>query len=137
MFNRLITAATREDDLEPIVEFKLTYEPMPLFKKGMMRKADKPSLRKVIMCDEDAVRKEDIQNPDNYVLDGGALIHRVRWFKGMKFNAVSEVYTNYIRKNYRGCVTVVFDGYQDGDTKSHKHLRGNSILQSCNVDIHE
>ena len=47
MFNRLITAATREDDLEPIVEFELTYEPMPLFKKGMMRKADKPSLRKM------------------------------------------------------------------------------------------
>ena len=43
------------------------------------------------MCDEDAVRKEDIENPDKYVLDGGSLLHRVRWFKGMKFNAVSAV----------------------------------------------
>ena len=94
MFNRLITVATREDDLEPIFEFELTYEPMLLFKNGMMRKSDKSSLQKVIICDEDAVRKEDIENPNNYVLDGGALLHRVRWFKEMKLNAVLEVYTN-------------------------------------------
>ena len=82
-------------------------------------------------------RKEDVENPDYYVLDGGALLHRVRWLKGMKFNAVSQVYANYIRKNYKGCVTVVFNGYQDEGTKSHEHLRRNSIPQSCNVDIHE
>ena len=86
MFNRLITVETREDDLEPIFEFELTYEPMSLFKNVMMRKPEKPSLRKVVMCDEDAVRKEDIENPGNYVSDGCALLHRVRWFKGMKFN---------------------------------------------------
>ena len=43
------------------------------------------------MCDEDAVRKDNIENLDNYILDGGALLPRVRWFKGMKFNAVSAV----------------------------------------------
>ena len=67
MFNRLITVATLEDDLEPIFEFELTYEPMSLFKKGMMRKLDKPLLRKVIMCDKDAVKKEDIENSYSYV----------------------------------------------------------------------
>lgn len=84
---------------------------------------------------DDAVRKEDIKNPDNYVLDGGSLLHRVRWFKGMKFNA--EVYPDYIRKNHRGCVTVVFNGYRDEGTNSHEHVRRNSIPQSCNVDIHQ
>lgn len=135
MFNRLITVATREDDLEPIFEFELTYEPMSLFKYSMMRKPDKPSLRKAIMREEDAIKKEKIGAPVHYVLDGGALLHRVRWFKGMKFNAISEVYTNYIQKNYRGCITVVFDGYQDDGTKSHEHLRRNSVPQSCIVDI--
>ena len=77
-FNRQIAVAMYEDNLEPIFEFELACGPMSLFKNGMMRKLDKPSLRKVIMCDEDAVRKEDIENPDNYVLDGGALLHRVR-----------------------------------------------------------
>ena len=137
MFNRLITVATREDDSVPIFEFELTYKPMSLLKNGMVRKPDKPSLRKVIMCDEDAVREGDIENPENYILDGGTLLHRVRWFNGMKFNAVSKANANYIRKNYRGCVTVVFDGYRDESTKSHEHLRRNSIPQSCNVDIHE
>ena len=47
MLNPLITVATREDDLEPIFEFELTYEPMSLSKNGMMRKPDKPSLQKV------------------------------------------------------------------------------------------
>ena len=58
-------------------------------------------------------------------------------FKEMKFNAVSEVYAKYIRKNYSGCVTVVFDGHRDEGMKSHEQLRRNSIPQSCNVDIHE
>ena len=78
------------------------------------------------MCDEDPIRKKDNENPDNYVLDRGALLHRIRWFKGVKFNAVSEVYAKYIRKNYRGCVIVIFDGYQDEGMKTHKHLRRNS-----------
>ena len=116
MFKWLITVATRENDLGPIFEFELIFEPMSLFKNAMVRKPDKPSLRKVIMCDEGAVRKEDIENPDNYVLDAGALLHRVRWFKEMKFNAVSEVYANYMRKNYRGCITVACDGYRDEES---------------------
>ena len=70
MFSRLITVGACEDDLESIFEFEPTYEPILLFKNGMIRKPDKVSLRKVIMCDEDAVRKENIENQDNYVLDG-------------------------------------------------------------------
>ena len=44
MFNPLVTVATRKDDLVPIFEFKLAYEPVSLFKHGMMRKPDKTSL---------------------------------------------------------------------------------------------
>ena len=137
MFNRLITVAAHEEDLEPFFEFELTYEPMSLFKQGMMRDPDKPSLRKVIMSDINAVKKEEMGIPDSYVLDGGALLHRVRWFKGMTFNAVAAAYSNYIRKHYAGKITVVFDGYEDEGTKSHEHLRRNSIPQSCMVDIHK
>ena len=137
MFNRLITVAAHEEDLEPFFEFELTYEPMSLFKQGMMRDPDKPSLRKVIMSDINAAKKEEMGIPDSYVLDGGALLHRVRWFKGMTFNAVAAAYSNYIRKHYAGKITVVFDGYEDEGTKSHEHLRRNSIPQSCMVDIHK
>ena len=45
-----------------------------------------------------------------YVLDGGALLHRVHWVKGMKFAEIAEVYINYVRHNY-GSAIVIFDGY--------------------------
>ena len=66
-----------------------------------MRKADKSSLRKVIMPEDEAIKKDDMKDCDTYVLDGGALLHRVRWSTGMKFIAIAEVYMKYIRKNYR------------------------------------
>ena len=108
---------------------------MSLFKNGMIRKADRPSFRKVIMPEEEAIKKDDIKNCDTYVLDGGAFLHRVRWSTGMKFIAIAEVYMKYIRKNYRSNITVVFDGYLDESTKRHEHLRRNSVPQSCNVNI--
>lgn len=40
MFNRLITIASREHDLEPMFGYELTFEPMSLFKDGLMRKPD-------------------------------------------------------------------------------------------------
>jgi len=137
MFNRLITIASREDDLEPMFEYELTFEPMSLFKEGLMRKPDKPTLRKVIMPDEDAVKKDSIKGCEEYVLDGGALLHRVRWSKGMKFNDIAKSCANYIRKYYNTShVTVIFDGYDDEGTKSQEHLRRNSVQQSCTVEVH-
>ena len=62
MFNRMITVAMREENIEELFYYELTQEPMSLFKDGMMRKPDKPSLRKVIMPEEDAVQKEDIKH---------------------------------------------------------------------------
>ena len=101
----------------------------------MMRKPDRPSLQKVIMPEEEAIKKDDIKNCDTYVLDGGALIHRVRWSKGTKFITIAETYVKYIRKNYRLNVTVVFDGYHNKSKKNHEHLRRNFVSQSCKVNI--
>ena len=131
----MITVAAGEDNIEEFFHFELTQEPMSLFKNEMMGKPDKQSLRKVIMPEEEAIKKDDIKNCDTYVLDGGALIHRVRWSKGTKFITIAETYVKYIRKNYRLNVTVVFDGYHNKSTKSHEHLRRNFVSQSCNVNI--
>ena len=99
MFNRLITIVLREDDLEPMFEYELTFEPMSLFKEGLMRKPDKPALRNVIMPNKDAVKKNSIKGSKEYVLDGGALLHRLRWSKGMKFDDIAEAYASYIRNS--------------------------------------
>ena len=135
MFNRMMTVAAQEDNIEEFFHYELTQEPMLLFKNEMRRKPDKQSLRKVIMPEEEAVKKNNIKNCDTYVLDGGALTHRVRWSKGTKFITIAETYVKYIRKNYRLNVTVVFDGYHNKSTKSREHLRRKFVSQSCNVSI--
>ena len=123
MFNWMIAIAAREDNIEEFFHDELTQESMLLFKNGMMRRPDKSSLRKVIMPEEGAIKKDDIKNCDTYVLNGGTLTHRVRWSKGTKFITIAETYVKYTRKNYRLNVTTVFDGYHNKITKSHEHLR--------------
>ena len=58
----MITVAAREDNTEEFFHYELTQGPMSLFKNGMMRKPDKPSLWKVIMPEGEAIKKGDI-NP--------------------------------------------------------------------------
>ena len=55
MFNRMVTIAAREDNIEELFQYELTREPMSLFKGGMMRKPDKAALRKVIMPEKNAI----------------------------------------------------------------------------------
>ena len=128
------TVAAREDNIE-FFHYELTQEPMLLFKNGMMRKPDKPSLSKVIMPKEESITKDNIRNCDTYVMDGGILLRRVRWSKEIEFSTVAETYVKCIRKNYRLNVTVDFDGYHKESTKSHEHQRRNYVPQSCNVNI--
>jgi len=113
LFHRMVTIAEREENLEQFFQFELTAEPMSLFKDGMMRKPDKPSLRKIIMPEGDAIPKKDIAANSHFVIDGGALLHRVRWQKGDKFISIAETYIKYTKKHYGESVEVIFDGYED------------------------
>ncbi|KAG1668548.1 Protein FAN [Nymphon striatum] len=89
-----------------------------------MRKPDKASLRKVLLTEEiQCSANEVMEITGKYVLDGGALLHRVHWVKGIKFNEVAKAYVNYIRRNY-GSAFIVFDGYDSPESiKSNEHLR--------------
>ena len=137
MFNRIVTIAiAREDNIEEFFQHELTREPMSLFKKGMMRKPDKAALRRVIMPEKNAIKKEDITKCGTYVIDGGALLHRVRWSKDMKFSSIAETYVKYVTRHYDDSnVTIVFDGYDNESTKGHEHLQRNSVPQSSTVNI--
>ena len=56
LFTRLIAVAQREkEDIEDFLSSELTQEPMSLFKTGLMRKPDKPSLRKALMKEEETL----------------------------------------------------------------------------------
>ena len=86
-----------------------------------MRKPDKPALVKAVTsgCSNDTL-------PTNvrFVLDGGSLLHRVRWVKGSTFLEISQQYVTYVLKKYGEKSIIVFDGYMAGPSvKDHEHQR--------------
>ena len=70
--------------------------------------------------------KEEQGNPSGYVqyvLDGGALLHRVPWPRGSTYESVSHLYVRYLTQKY-GAAAIVFGGYNDDPTtKDATHLR--------------
>ena len=104
-----------------------------------MRKPDKPSLRKALVTDEES-NKFDLtsdQNNYSYVMDGGALLHRVCWVKGSNFKKIAKSYVQYVRKHYGKCY-IVFDGYESASTKSVEQKRRDKSFQKCpDVDVKE
>ena len=55
LFTRLAAIAKREENEEKYFDYELTTEPMSLFKNNLTRSPDKPSLRKVLLKDDDAI----------------------------------------------------------------------------------
>ena len=111
MFRRLAAVAKREENEESYFYYEITNEPISLFKNMIMRKPDKPSLRKALVTDEES-NKLDLtsgQNNDSYVMDRGALLHRVFWVKGPNVKKIVKRYVQYVRKHYGKCY-IVFDG---------------------------
>jgi hypothetical protein len=107
LFTRLAAVAQREEDVEQYFDFELTTRPQSLFKNELMRKPDKASLRKVLLTEEIQCSVNEVMEiTGKYVLDGGALLYRVHWVKGMNFNEVAEAYVNYIRRNYKSALIV-------------------------------
>ena len=88
-----------------------------------MRHADKSSLAKAllekVMNSEIEIDQSDIL--PYYVLDGGALLHRVFWHTGTYMDIVQQ-YLTYVKTKY-GICSIIFDGYQMPSTKDHEHSR--------------
>ncbi|KAL9983208.1 hypothetical protein ACROYT_G005347 [Oculina patagonica] len=56
-----------------------------------------------------------------YLLDGGALLHRIPWPRGETYDTICSRYLTYVINKYRSG-TVVFDGYESGpSTKDRTH----------------
>jgi len=121
LFSRLIVLVERQPDVAQCFAYELTPQPSSLFKDSMMRKPDKASLGR-LLCKESII---DVPNTSTvYVLDGGSLLHRVKWPKEMTYIELIGLYLRYVKSNFGSQVTVVFDGYDNGpSTKDHEHDR--------------
>ena len=70
-------------------------------------------------------------------MNGGALLHRVRWVKGSNFKKIAKSYDQYVRKHYGKCY-IVFDGYESASTKSVEQKRRGKRFPKCpDVDLKE
>ena len=114
--------------LETILSYELWPFPPSIFEAiNVIRKANKPQLANAIIeyCNTSSV--EAVQKPipkvDNYVLDGGSLLHRLQWNKGKTYGEIAHSYAEFTI-NINGKATIVFDGYEGGPSiKDNTHQR--------------
>ena len=137
LFTRLTAILQREECVAEHFKYELTPEPTALFKDGMMRKSNKSILRNAIL---DNVESDKVITARVCIVDGGALLHKVKWQPNSTFKGVVNTYSEYVRyryKSYERCC-VVFDGYsEDMSIKSTEHARRGLQTASANVTISE
>ncbi len=51
-----------------------------------------------------------------YLLDGGALLHRIPWNRGLTYDEICQQYSRYVECHY-GKPAVVLDGYRNGPSR--------------------
>ena len=129
LFQRLSIIATggRFDNPKSLFKHEMCSYPHALFDTSLLpRKANKPALADAVWTDVKNTSSEATGNV-NFVLDGGALIHRVSWHRSFTCDAVYSVYVQCVIQRY-GKAMVVFDGYKNGpSTKDCTHQRRTSL----------
>ena len=123
LFQRLLTVIERCDDVTSLFQYKLCTYPAALFESSSLPLQPNKAVLEDCLWKS---MKEEQRNPSGdvqYVLDGGALLHRVPWPRGSIYESVSHLYVRYVTQKY-GAVAIVFDGYNDDPTtKDATHLR--------------
>ena len=105
-------------------EYEMCSYPPSLFDASLLpRKANKPVLADAIWSLTKESQTAGPSGSVHFVLDGGALLHRVIWPRGSTYHAICPLYIQYIQRRYPQA-TIVFDGYEDGpSTKDCTHQR--------------
>jgi hypothetical protein len=120
LFHRLILVGERKNEIKQCFDYELTTFPMSLFKDGLTRKPRKPDLyRKFAVGFVHAALPDGVM----YVVDGGFLLHKVRWHAPSDVCDILPLFVSFLNK-LGPVVCVVFDGYGDQpSTKYQEHAR--------------
>jgi len=143
LFQRfLVVSQSGELSLEEVMNYELSPYPPSLFEaKDLLRKPDKAQLidalkTNVTTISDEAVLKSAPEVEHN-VLDGGSLLHRLKWTDGRTYSSIADDYASFTGKHY-GKATIVFDGYFGGpSTKDNTHLRRAQKHVSNKVNVTE
>ncbi|KAK3744094.1 hypothetical protein QZH41_005421, partial [Actinostola sp. cb2023] len=127
LFQRLSVVATggRFENTKEMFKFEMCSYPPALFDSSLLpRQANKPALADAIwLKSKDSQTNGPPTEGAQLVLDGGALIYRVPWQRGLTYDAICTLYVQYVKRRYDN-VTIVFDGYLDSaTTKDCTHQR--------------
>src|SRR6218665_3048285 len=142
LFQRfLVVSQSGELCPEDVIKYELSPYPPSLFEgRYVLRKPEKAQLQEAIqnhVKSSDAAVLQSIPKTDHYVLDGGSLLHRLKWREGSKYSSIADSYASFTSNLY-GKANVVFDGYTTGrpNTKDNTHVRRRSNVTN-NVNIRE
>jgi hypothetical protein len=124
IFQRLVSVGERrEDDMASLFKYELCSHPPALFESSSLPLEVTKSLLSDFVWNS---IKDDQRKPTGsvrYILDGGALLHRIPWPRGSTFDSICKMYVTHVSQKY-GAPAIVFDGYNDGpSTKDVAHLR--------------
>ena len=131
LFQRLVTAGTRNDNLAEVFEYELCSFPPALFEN---RTTPRASLADALW----KLMPPDIPNPSGdvqYILDGGALLHRIAWNRGSTYYDICQAYVKYVTSHY-GRAVVVFDGYHEGPSTKEATHRRRSLKHTVTATVH-
>jgi hypothetical protein len=133
LFHRLVVLAQRSENQAACFEFELAPFPTALFKDGFMRKPDKPALYREFTKN---LTSQPVPLRKVFVIDGGCLLHRVRWTRGTVAGDIMHLYVRYIDCHFGKSSVVVFDGYDVGMTvKDHEHMRRAGKVSRIAADV--
>ena len=140
LFQRfLVVSQTADLSLDEVMAYELSPYPPSLFEaKHLLHKPNKAQLMAAIkeQSSDDAVLK-DVPEVEHNVLDGGSLLHRLKWSEGKTYCSIADDYASFTVKHY-GKATIVFDGYIGGpNTKDITHQRRRQNRTSNKVNIAE
>ena len=97
----------------PYFVYELTAAlPTALFSNCSMRKPQKSALAKAITHETTTIELRPTET--KYVLDGGALLHRVKSYKTGSYLDTISLYLQYVAKIYGHETIIVFDAYTSG-----------------------
>ena len=143
LFQRfLVVSQTGDLRLDDVMSYELCLYPMSLFEgKGILRQADKPqlaeALRNHVKTKSDSAVTQTVPVTEHILLDGGSLLHRLKWKEGSTCSAIADDYASFTVEHY-GRATVVFDGYDIGPSiKDCTHQRRSRKLNANKVNITE
>ena len=136
LLQRLTTVMQSSDDLELAFKQEFCSYPPALFDSSLLlHEADKPALVNTVwkIC-ESGVPADIPDDHIQYVLDGGALIQRIPWSRGSTYGDICHQYTEYVVRRYKDAI-VVFDGYENMNTKDMTHQRRSKGKAGATVTV--